>query len=685
MDPKRARRRLTSEQRADLVCVSIFAALPIIVFGLAAGSGHPILTGDNLIQNFPLRVLAGQQISKGHLPVWNQYIWSGTPLLGGFNAGALYPFTFLFAVIGANGAWALNEIAVYLVSALGFYSLCRSYRIRPIASFLATIAFAYLGAMSAQLVHIGLVQGMSWVPWSVLAVKKLAETRLPSSRLKLPRPFVGWTCVFIFTNAMILMAGEPRAISNAVVIELIFSAWVIWKMPGNPQGETADPSSQIDQQSDRVRRRAQTFAMNAGTRLATWAVSSLRFRLALILVAGAIWAGLIGAVQLLPGLQFLQDSQRASGTYQNFASGSLPLGWSALMAVPDLLGGSGSFGQPRFLDGFQLSEVTGYVGLLPLIAVFALLVHSRSLASRARLLRGQWGVWYLVGAAGLILSWGSTTFLGRLLWHIPLYGGQRLQSRNLAILDFAVAIVFAFWMDDALVPVAKRVIDIPAIEEVEADNEFERRALLRSRREAIQEAREASQDDKWIFSLTAKLMSAFPAIAGAILAALAIVWGPSFARQFTSGKPSILVAHYRNMIPSLVVALVLCAGAASLAFIYRSIPHRLRAAVLTCFFLVDSCAFVVTTLVEFSSPAIASAKSLVNDSISLPGPSSASSPNQTFGSHGEQAGMSNQLPSLNRYAIYDPNLDNQYGLTHVGQPDLNVLRNSLSVAGYGSI
>ena len=53
--------------------------------------GHLLVTGDNLQQNYPLHVLVGSMYRHGELPFWNQYIFSGTPLLAGFNAGAFYP------------------------------------------------------------------------------------------------------------------------------------------------------------------------------------------------------------------------------------------------------------------------------------------------------------------------------------------------------------------------------------------------------------------------------------------------------------------------------------------------------------------------------------------------------------------------------------------------------------------
>ena len=49
------------------------------------------MTGDNLQQNYPLHVLVGSMLRHGQLPFWNQYIFSGTPLMADFNAGAFYP------------------------------------------------------------------------------------------------------------------------------------------------------------------------------------------------------------------------------------------------------------------------------------------------------------------------------------------------------------------------------------------------------------------------------------------------------------------------------------------------------------------------------------------------------------------------------------------------------------------
>ena len=112
----------SGRRRGDLVAVALLIALPTIIFGVPALLGHPVLLGDDLTQNFPLRVLTGDQIRGGHLPLLNPYIWGGAPLLADWNAGAAYPLTWLFAILPGTAAWTLNMIITWAVTGLGTVS-----------------------------------------------------------------------------------------------------------------------------------------------------------------------------------------------------------------------------------------------------------------------------------------------------------------------------------------------------------------------------------------------------------------------------------------------------------------------------------------------------------------------------------------------------------------------------------
>jgi hypothetical protein len=154
-----------------MICV------PTLLFAIPALLGHPAIDGDNLIQNFPLRVLSGRDIASGHLPLFNPLANSGTPLLGGLNAGALYPFTLLFAFLSPIVAWVVNLIVVYVIAATGMFALLRWHGMRTLASFAAAMSFSYSGAMIGQLVHLGVVQGFAFLPWEILILVSLLPTR----------------------------------------------------------------------------------------------------------------------------------------------------------------------------------------------------------------------------------------------------------------------------------------------------------------------------------------------------------------------------------------------------------------------------------------------------------------------------------------------------------------------------
>jgi len=209
--------------RGDVVAVAILIALPVLVFGIPALAGHTVLPGDDFSQNFPLRVLAGRQIRGGHLPLYDPYIWSGAPLLAGWNAGAAYPLTFLFAVVPPAAAWTLNMIGTWAVAGLGMFVFLRALRLASLPSLLAALSFAFAGAMSAQVAHFGLIAGMSWVPVQLLAVLRLTQTRSTVSRLR-------WIAALAATVGLTILAGEPRAIANAVVVVVIYAAWRIARL-----------------------------------------------------------------------------------------------------------------------------------------------------------------------------------------------------------------------------------------------------------------------------------------------------------------------------------------------------------------------------------------------------------------------------------------------------------------------
>jgi hypothetical protein len=172
--------------------------------------------------------------------------------------------------------------------------------------------------------------------------------------------------------------------------------------------------------------------------------------------AGAALALSLAAVQWLPGITAIANSQR-SGLGSTFASsGSFPPTYGLLSLVPYLYGGFGHVGEAMFFSTYNLPEVEIYMGILPVIAVLSLWRRRwpSRLAARERT------TWYVVGLVGILLALGPHTPLEHLFDSIPLYGQQRLQSRNMIDVAVATCVLFAGWIDRAAdAPDQSRALD----------------------------------------------------------------------------------------------------------------------------------------------------------------------------------------------------------------------------------
>ena len=597
--------RAARPRPGDAAAVALLIVLPVLVYGIPALLGHPVLPGDDLTQNFPLRVLAGQEISRGHLPLFDPYIWSGAPLLAGWNAGAAYPFTFLFAVLPPVAAWTLNMVLTWATAGLGMFAFLRACRLASLPGLLGALSFAFAGAMSAQVAHFGLVAGMSWVPLQLLCVLRVTGPAARFSRL-------AWTGALAGTFGLTILAGEPRAIDDAGVIVLLYAAWQIARL-------------------------------------------GRRFGPAALSVASGLALGVcLGAVQWLPGLAVIGSSQRGASTVALFNSGSLPHRWLLLMLVPDVLGGSGSFGQPAFFANYNLAEVTGYVGILPLVAALALLARVR-----LRPRPPEWLVWHVTALAGIVLALGGNTPAGEVLAHLPLFGSQRLQSRNILVADLALAVLLAYWADRPLGEGSRRFLRV------------------RGRR---------GPDLETVLAL-------LPPLGVVAVVTLGLSWGAGLL-QWLRVSPGA-VGLDGSLKPWLIPYGLLGVGAVALVIGGRRLRPGPRSRWLGTFVLADLIVFTLLGVVAVGSglggTSAAAARGAPADSLGAgtvrqgTGATLAGQPGP--GSAGRTAAIRPvaSLGYAGRFAIYDPGQINAHGLSGLRSPDLNAITGTPSVQGYSSL
>lgn len=614
--------------------------LPALVFGVPALAGHAVLPGDDMTQNFPLRVLAGREIRSGHLPLFDAYAWGGTPLLAGWNAGAAYPLTWLFAVLPGVAAWTAGLIVTWATAGTGLFCFLRALRLRSLPAFLGALSFALAGAMSAQVTHFSLVAGMSWVPLALLAVLRLSEPSrtdrgfcAPPGKPWPPREQLRWTAVLAAAVGLMILAGEPRAIVDGCVAIGLYAVWRAWRCWRA--------------------RRSWRSALPA----------------AALIAGGCVLGAGLGAVQWLPGLAAISTSQRGNGSMALFSSGSLPPRWLLLTLVPDLLGGSGSLSQPGFFADYNLTEVTSYVGILPLVGALALLARAfvtRGPDGRRRV--PEWLIWHGQAAVGILLALGGNSPLGRVLYHLPLFGSQRLQSRNILVLDLALAILLAYWLDKP----------------------FPQRAHL-GRSVSARAGR-------------MELAAALLAPAGIlVLVVLALTWGAGLLRWLGTGA-SESAGVIGRLNPWIAPYAVLAAGAIALVIFGRRLGRRWWARACAAFVVTDVVVFTILGVVSVApsgpapapehapaaAPAAAAASAVAPASAAVPASAVTAAVTSAAHALGAAASAAQPISGLGyqgRFAIYDPDLLDTADLSVLGPPDVNdmTIGGMPSVQGYSSI
>jgi hypothetical protein len=390
-----------------------------------------------------------------------------------------------FVVLPDRAAWIATEVVLFSVIAVGMYAFLRALKLSTVACLLGAATFAFAGPVLSQVNHVDMTEGFAAIPWMLLAVHHIVR----DGRWR-------WVIVLGIAYATVILAGAPEAMLDEALLVLAYAV------------------------------------MSAGLSRDRWWRVLSRCATAVALALS------LAAIQWLPGLEAIRTSQRGFGYFA--ATGSYPTPFSIIALVPYINGGYGRLGESAFFSQYNLPEVGIYLGLLPLIALVTLL-HPRwpsKLAPRDRL------TWYVVGTFGYLLALGSNTPLEHLFNRIPLYGHQRLQSRNMIIVATALSVLFAGWVDRT---------DAPAV------------------------------DARW--RRYDRIISLVPLALVAILVVWALTATGSLVHVFAGVWASPGVTH--TVREATFIALALAVGAAAVVWLRPRLSTRQWAAAATAFVAVD--------------------------------------------------------------------------------------------------
>ncbi len=386
MTPRRSLKLPSSPRAARFLTASLLLLLPLLYF-YPAMLGKVVLTGgDGWTYSLPMRVLLGQMIAHGTIPLWNPYIFAGMPLLASVQPGVLYPLNWLFALLPPGVAMNAVMILSFHLALSGAYLYARRISVGRVGALVTAVIFTFGGFLTAHIEDTNLIAAAVWLPWVLLAIENLYQ-----------RVLWRWVALGALFIMLHVFAGLPQM---TLYLALVSGAYVLFSLIAREERER-------------------------------------RWRFAVAVLVMVVCGALLSAIQFLPMFELQQQGERAQIGYDYFALYALPPHRLFALIFPYFFGGTAR--PPYKFQGWDYWWIgkwqCAYAGMLGLLFSFVAVLGPQ----RRRLV---W-FWVMVAVASLLLAFGAYLpfEINRLLYRVPVYNLFRGSYRNLYEFIFAVAVL----------------------------------------------------------------------------------------------------------------------------------------------------------------------------------------------------------------------------------------------------
>ena len=352
--------------------------------------------GDAFIQG-----IAAKTFSTSFCP-WNPYVQSGKFVFADVLYQSFYPPSLILLSIFPNTfGFNLFLLIHYALAGLFMYLYLGSLRLTSYSAFAGGLIFMLCGFMTAHKSHEYILSAAVWLPLTLHFIHRYAE------RLRILD--LGYAAVPV---ALSILAGFPQITLYSTVLAI---AYVPFCFAGTPSMQGLKTK-----------------------------VAHIVFAEFVVLGIG----GLLGSLPLFSVAATLPAFTRERITYGMFTSDNFPPLQLLTFLIPNLFGGVN-----RHIPDYApdttvfVAEVYAYLGILPLTLALAGL-------SAWRTARRELKFWSAVAVIALLMSFGGTTPIYLLLFHVPVYNLFRVPARHLFEVGLALSVIAAIGLDSLLNPKA---------------------------------------------------------------------------------------------------------------------------------------------------------------------------------------------------------------------------------------
>lgn len=286
--------------------------------GWKAGIPHKPIGDDQIRLFYPERTFTNEMLAKKTIPLWNPYIFAGTPFLADFQSAVFYPLNVVYFLLPQIYAWEILQFIQPIMATFFMYLFLSLFRLRKMAIWLGSISFGFSGFMivwSQENVAAG--QAALWLPLVLFGIEGYLKNKK-----------FWYYCIAIAALACSIFGGFIQITFYVFVFSFLYSLF----------------------------------------RIKTLKLPFTQYTLKIIGIY--IFSACLSAIQLIPSIEaFLESPRSTSSAWYLFEGYLLPITYVFNAFVPDIFGNPGSYN--FFGRGFY-REAIFYPGLVPLVfAVYA--------------------------------------------------------------------------------------------------------------------------------------------------------------------------------------------------------------------------------------------------------------------------------------------------------------------------
>ncbi len=355
--------------------------------GLWIAMAGPILLGrvyladDLAAYHLPLRAFYSEQLKKGEPFDWLPNLYNGYYLTGEGQIGGYHPLHLaLYRVLPLPAAFDLELLLSYPWMFAGTYLLLMRRIGSPSAALFGALVFTFSGFNLLHFIHPNAIAVVAHIPWLLWAI----EVLLTSADFRRRAWMVA--AIALLTGSQLLL-GYPQYVWFSLVAEACY-----------------------------VASRYRAIVGPAWAGIARW-------------LLGLALGLLVGGIQILPTMDALRDSTRATADADFAKTGSLAPQNLVQLIAPYLL-------QDRVFGG-NTHELGLYIGAVPLLLCWWLFANRQSWGSLRPLILGATAL----GILGFLLALGDHSFLYPIQRQLPLVGAFRLPCRAIVLVHLAIALL----------------------------------------------------------------------------------------------------------------------------------------------------------------------------------------------------------------------------------------------------